>query len=191
MPFKRPLTLLFFSIVLMACNLFSSSAVTPTATPAPTLQPSASPRASIDPRFQPILPALKAVNIPLRLLPSIEDYPKGSQNALYVTVLSAAANGYDLAITLQPDCSAHICIQGHLIGEVVTNNSVPGTPVALINNITGYYSPPVCGANCSDGQLGWIEHNIRYFITMRGDNVALLTRFANATLAIDQVNAHS
>src|SRR5689334_16241183 len=113
MQFKRTLGLLFFGMTLIACNLFSGN---PPAAPTATIQPTAV-SSSVDPRFLPVLPALKVVNIPLRLLPSIEDYPKGAQGTLYITILSAEATSYDLAITLQPDCSAHVCTQGHLIGQ--------------------------------------------------------------------------
>ena len=182
MRFRTVLGLLFVSVPLLACNLIAGTSPTV----APTLQPTSnSTPLSIDARLQAILPSLKTVSIPLRLPPSLDDFPHESKDALYVTVVQAEKDRYDLAITLQPDCPAHACTQGHLIGEVVTTTSLEGPSVALANGVTGYYKALVCGANCSDGELHWLENNVRYAVTMRGDDVGRLTKVANAILTLN------
>jgi len=185
MRLKISLLLANLCVTLMACTLIGNNPPIATPTGQPNITAPAHP--GIDARLQAALPALKAVNIPLHLPPSIDDFPKQPQDVLYVTVLKAETNSYDLAITLQANCPAHACTQGHLTGEAGVANPPQGTSVALTNNITGYYAPPVCGANCSDGQLSWNENNNRYSVTMRGDNVGILTKVANAILATDPV----
>lgn len=187
MRFKTVLGLLFVSVTLLACNLIAGSS--PTA-PIPSIIPAAASPA-IDARFQAIMPSIKTIGVPLRLPPSLDDFPHESQDTLYVTVIQSEKSRYDLAITLQPDCPAHACTQGHLIGEVVTTTSLEGTSVVLANGITGYYKAPVCGANCSDGELSWIENNIRYAVTMRGDDIARLSKVANAMLGVSPLNTQS
>src|SRR5438046_1699863 len=99
MRLKISLLLLNLSMMLMACTIIGNSPSTVTSTATVQTNITVSPRATIDPRLQAALPSLKAVNIPLHLLSSIDDFPKQAQDVLYVTVVKAETNSYDLAIT--------------------------------------------------------------------------------------------
>jgi hypothetical protein len=137
------------------------------------------------------LPSLQEVSIPVRLPPSLDAFSTLTQEPLYVTVVNATADDYDLAITLMADCQAHACMVGHLTGKKVTPASDQGTPVPLTGSITAAYVPPVCGANCSDAELGWVENGIRYAVTARGEDVELLKSVANAMLSSAPIDVHS
>lgn len=187
--------LLCCTALITACNLALGglATLTPPPTIAPTLAPTISASATlslaqypINEAFQLVRPALKTVAIPLRLPASLDDFAQGRQIRLYLTVLQANKDNYALAITAEPNCPAHACTLGHLIGTTVAPNPVrQGIKKQLSNGISAYYLAPECGANCADGELTWLENNIYYTITARGDDPDRLVKIANSTFAVN------
>jgi hypothetical protein len=177
-------------LALVGCTLVSSGSASESTLPVQAT-PQSSPVVSLDPRLKAALPALQEVSIPVRLPPSLEAFSALTQEPLYVTVINATADDYDLAITLMADCQAHACMVGHLIGKKVTSAGDQGTPVPLTGGVTASYVPPVCGANCSDAELGWVENGIRYAVTARGEDVDLLKAVATAMLSTTPIDVHN
>jgi hypothetical protein len=153
-------------------SLFSEPIIAQTTTPA-----------APQPIFQPILSELTAkTTIPIRLPQSLP--PTGS-NPLYANLVKATPTSYRIELAFVPDCyGASACRFGELGGDKITQNLPPlqGKKTVLSKGITGYYTPAVCGANCSDGVLVWQQEGVRYHLALKAGKLEDLKSLANSVI---------
>ena len=137
-----------------------------------------------NPIFQPTLAELKAkTQIPIRLP---QDIPDSAGSPIYVSLKTAIPDQYLIELALARDCyGATACRLGELSGEKKTSQSaiLRGQKVTLTKGITGYFTPSVCGANCSDATLIWEQDGSHYTVSLKAGKMENLKRMANSAIA--------
>lgn len=137
-----------------------------------------------NPIFQPILAELKAkTQIPIRLP---QDIPDSGDSPVYVSLKTAIPDRYLIELAFARDCyGATACRLGELSGEKKTRQSaiLKGQKVTLTKGITGYFTPSLCGANCSDVTLIWEQDGARYTVSFKAGKIENLKRVANSAIA--------
>lgn len=97
----------------------------------------------------------------------------------------ADSSGYSYILGATPDCGGGTaCRFGTFVAEtpLQTPQPIRGTPNALANNLTGYFVPYTCGANCSDSTLTWQQGNVRYTIGLKTAKLEELIKAANSAI---------
>ena len=137
------------------------------------------------PIFQPILAELTAkTKIPIRLP---RDIPSAGDSPVYVFLKTAILDRYSIELAFAPDCyGATACRFGELSGEKKTSQSIAlsSQKVTLTKGITGYFTPSVCGANCSDAILIWEQDGARYTVSLKAGKIDNLKRVANSAIVL-------
>lgn len=134
--------------------------------------------------FQPLLARLKAgTEIPIRLP---QEIPDGGESPLYASLNEISPDHYSIELAFVPDCyGATACRFGEVSGEKKTPRTPApsGQKLTLTGGITGYFTPAVCGANCSDATLMWEQDGIRYTIALKAGRRESLQRMAESAIA--------
>ena len=90
---------------------------------------------------------------------------------LFLTILSADENSYEVVIGFVPDCNgASACRYGSVVGipeeDGVTDFS--GERALLRNQISGQFFESTCGAGCSDAIVLWQDGEHEFSIGLKG-----------------------
>jgi hypothetical protein len=134
--------------------------------------------------FQPLLARLRAgTKIPIRLP---QEIPDAGNSPLYAALNEINPERYSIELAFAPDChGATVCRFGEVSGEKKTPQTpaLSGQKLTLTRGITGYFTPAVCGANCSDATLIWQQDGIRYTIALKAGRRESLQRMAESAIA--------
>lgn len=140
------------------------------------------------PIFSPILAELKNnTKIPLALPTHIPEYT--DPNSLYGIIEKINSSEYSILLAFTEDCTGGTaCRLGSISGKKISseNDNLSGQEVALINNVTGYFTDAVCGANCSDSSLSWVEDGVYYAVTLKAGKQETLIKMANSAILPDR-----
>jgi hypothetical protein len=134
--------------------------------------------------FQPLLARLRAgTKIPIRLP---QEIPDAGKSPLYASLNEINPDRYSIELAFAPDCyGATACRFGAVSGEKKTPRTpvLRGEKLTLAAGITGYFTPAVCGANCSDATLIWEQDGVRYTIALKAGRRESLQRMAGSAIA--------
>ena len=146
---------------------------------------SAPSKSTSHPIFQTILAELQNnTTIPLSLPTYIPEYDQ--PNSLYALIEKTTASEYTILLAFTQDCTGGTaCRLGGVSGKKISSqdSKLNGQEVALVNNITGYFTDAVCGANCSDSTLSWVQNDIYYTVALQGGKLENLVKMANSAIA--------
>ncbi len=145
------------------------------------------------PIFQPILAELQNnTTIPFSLPTYIPEYDQ--PNSLYALIEKATASEYTILLAFTEDCTGGTaCGLGSVSGKKMSSqdSKLNGQEVVLVNNITGYFTDAVCGANCSDSTLSWVQNGIYYNVALQGGKLENLVKMANSAIAPDTITPNT
>lgn len=134
--------------------------------------------------FRSIFPTLKyQTKIPIVLPGDIPGVEPGQ--LLYAILETATKTKYQILLAFTEDCGGgNACRLGSVSGQVASGLSpLEGRPVALGQNITGYFVESTCGANCSDATLSWEQDGCRYTVGLKAGSQLALIKMANSAIA--------
>lgn len=157
--------------------------------------------------LQQLIPQIEMTRVPPKLpgyMPLDRPFspPSPPISALPVyTVLTPETDRYNIVVGYSPDCDGgNACRIGTIVGARRTDNTsidqqysndlsaaTRTSPekaefVSLANGHRGWFSPWVCGANCSDALLSWDDGNYRYLVSVKVGSRDQLVELANSAI---------
>lgn len=143
------------------------------------------------PIFSSILPALKQVQIPIKLPLSFPSDATGKGQHLYASVQDVSRWSYIINIDYTKDCGGvEACNYGEIDGGPTINEpnilDYPwGKPVTLTHKVKALYRPFSCGASCGQSAVVFADPSteIVYMVGIHGGGKQDTLALANATLA--------
>jgi hypothetical protein len=143
------------------------------------------------PVFTGILPALKSVEIPVKLPVSFPSNAVGKGGHLYASVQDVSRWSYIVTVDYTKGCGgADACNYAEIDGGPTLNEpsilDYPwGRPVGLAHNVKALYRPFSCGASCGQSAIIFADPSTRivYMVGIHGGSEKDTLALANATLA--------
>jgi hypothetical protein len=143
------------------------------------------------PIFTAILPALKAVQIPIKLPVSFPSDAVGKGGHLYASVQDVSRWSYIVTVDYTRDCAGvDACSYAEIDGGPTLNEpnilDYPwGRPVRLAHNVKALYRPFSCGASCGQSAVVFTDPStgIVYMVGIYGGSEKDTLALANTTLA--------
>ena len=156
-----------------------------------TEKPDARPNQGTHAIFQPILADLQqTTQLPVRL----PTYVPETDGAIpvYALLETVTPSRYQIMLAFTEDCTGGTaCRLGGISGEMKSPQHLPltGKKVAIAQGLTGYFTPSICRANCSDATLTWEQEGVRYTVALKAGKVEQLTQMANSELLAVPLNS--
>jgi hypothetical protein len=159
---------------------------------APLHQPSVAGAVPTDiPLYSGIMPALKHVQIPVKLPATFPPGLVGKGQRLYASVVDVSPWSYIVAIDYTRDChGADACTLAEIDGGPTLNEPTIldypwGTPVTLARHVKGLFRPFSCGASCGQSAVVFADPATRiiYMVGIQGGSKKNTIALANAMIA--------
>ncbi len=146
----------------------------------------------IPPEFELYMQALALTGGPV-MLPAEFPVEEGLP-AVYPYIFTADEGEYEFSLDYgEEGQGTGACHYGSMSGKQIGGTEPVGTrtfpfdmnqarPLALANNIAGYFTESVCGANCNDATVYWIYNGFQYMVGLKGAPEAKVVELANAAI---------
>lgn len=135
--------------------------------------------------FNPILPELQNISIPIHLPSYLAAEELNDPSGLYAIVGVHEEFEYSIQVATDPYCDWNTaCLDGALYGKKVTVTSPPDNSqiVSLVNNIEGYFIEAECNISCSMAGIIWFENDIKYTIRQKAAPKQTMILIANSAI---------
>jgi hypothetical protein len=117
-------------------------------------------------------------------------FPGADTDSLYMTVVSADADGYEIVLGVDPGCEGgNACRYGTLIGTTLPYRRIEGlkdkhaTPLTLSGGVKGYFYNAKCTVFCTDSYVAWSDGRFHYVVGLKAGKRAGVVDMANSSMA--------
>jgi hypothetical protein len=143
------------------------------------------------PLYSGIMPALKHVQIPVKLPAPFPPGLVGKGQRLYASVIDVSTWSYIVSIDYTRDChGADACTLAEIDGGPTLNEPTIldypwGTTVTLARHVKGLFRPFSCGASCGQSAVVFADPSTRiiYMVGLQGGSKKNTLALANAMIA--------
>lgn len=117
-------------------------------------------------------------------------FPGGDADRLYMTVVSADSDGYEIILGVDPGCEGgNACRYGTLIGttrpfhQLDSLKDKHANPLTLSGGVKGYFYNAKCTVFCSDSYVAWSDGRFHYVVGIKAGKRSEVVQMANSAMA--------